>query len=243
MCGVVEDGVVPGYVGYEAGQSCVGDHFDWFVKGYVPPEYHRAAKEKGLNLHQYLTRLAGELKPGQSGVLALDWWNGNRSVLVDVDLTGMLLGCTLATKPEEIYRALIEATAFGTRAIIDAFHESGVPVNELFACGGIAEKNALLMQIYADVTNREIKIGGSPQAPALGSAMFGALAAGKAAGGFDSLGDAVAVMAKIKDITYKPIPENVGLYNSLYNEYKILHDYFGRGANDVMKRLKAMRGI
>jgi L-ribulokinase len=241
MCGVVEDGVVPGYVGYEAGQSCVGDHFQWFVQNCVPSEYKDAAAIAGQNIYDYLTAKAQKLSPGESGLLALDWWNGNRSVLVDVDLTGMLLGCTLATTPEEIYRALIEATAYGTRAIIEAFDQSGVPVKELFACGGIAEKSPLMMQIYADVTQQEIKIGGSPQAPALGSAMFGALAAGKARGGFDSINDAVTVMAKLKEVTYKPIPKNAEVYNKLYAEYTILHDYFGRGGNDVMKRLKALK--
>lgn len=241
MCGVVEDGVVPGYAGYEAGQSCVGDHFDWFIRNAVPAEYKQAAEAAGLNLHQYLTDKASRLAVGESGLLALDWWNGNRSVLVDVDLTGLLLGCTLATKPEEIYRALIEATAYGTRAIIDAFVESGVPVNELYACGGIAEKNALMMQIYADVTNRVIKIGGSPQAPALGSAMFGALAAGRARGGFDTIHEAVSVMAKVKPVAYTPNLDHVQAYDKLYAEYKKLHDYFGRGENDVMKRLKEIK--
>ena len=241
MCGVVEDGVIPGFAGYEAGQSCVGDHFDWFVKNCVPDEYKKAADAAGQDLHQYLTEKAEKLSVGESGLLALDWWNGNRSVLVDVDLTGMIVGCTLATKPEEIYRALIEATAYGTRAIIEAFGESGVPVKELFACGGIAEKNKMMMQIYSDVTNRPISIGGSSQAPALGSAMFGALAAGKARGGFDSINEAVAAMAKIKDKKYFPNPANAGVYDKLYTEYKTLHDYFGRGANDVMKRLKALK--
>jgi L-ribulokinase len=242
MCGVVEDGVVPGFAGYEAGQSCVGDHFDWFIKNCLPWEYKQAADAEGKGLHQYLTEKASKLRPGESGLLALDWWNGNRSVLVDVDLTGMLLGCTLATKPEEIYRALIEATAYGTRAIIETFGGAGVPVKELFACGGIAEKNELMMQIYADVTDMPIKIGGSAQAPALGSAMFGAIAAGKKNGGFDTVNEAVAAMAKVKEKGYAPIAANVEVYDKLYSEYKTLHDYFGRGANDVMKRLKAMRG-
>ena len=173
--------------------------------------------------------------------MALDWWNGNRSVLVDVDLTGMIAGMSLITKPEEIYRALIEATAFGTRMIIETFEENGVPVNEFYAAGGIAEKNAFVMQIYADVIKREIRISGSPQAPALGSAMFGAVAAGKADGGFDTIMDAARVMAKVKEQTYRPIGENTAIYDRLFAEYRILHDYFGRGANDVMKRLKAIR--
>lgn len=241
MCGVVQDGVIPGYYGYEAGQSCVGDHFEWFVKNSVPASYTFEAEEKGVNIHELLTEKASKLKTGESGLLALDWWNGNRSVLVDVDLTGMMLGCTLLTKPEEMYRALIEATAYGTRMIIDTFKENGVPIKELYAAGGIAEKNRLMMQIYSDVTNMEIRISASPQAPALGSAMFASLAAGKEKGGYDSIVDAAKHMSKVKKEYYKPIPENVEAYNKLYAEYKKLHDYFGRGDNDVMKRLKKIK--
>jgi len=241
MCGVVEDGVIPGYFGYEAGQSCVGDHFEWFAENCVPAEYTREAEEKGTSIHTLLTEKAGKLTVGESGLVALDWWNGNRSVLVDADLTGVLLGCTLSTKPEHIYRALIEATAYGTRMIVDTFNESGVPITALYAAGGIAEKNSLMMQIYADVTNMEIRISASPQAPALGSAMFAALAAGKENGGYDSILEAANHMAKVRADYYKPIPENVEVYNKLYAEYKILHDYFGRGINDVMKRLKNIK--
>lgn len=241
MCGVVEDGIIEGFFGYEAGQSCVGDHFQWFVENCTPAEYKAEADAAGIDLHTLLTEKAAKLKPGESGLVALDWWNGNRSVLVDVDLTGMIAGMSLITKPEEIYRALIEATAFGTRMIIETFEENGVPVNEFYAAGGIAEKNAFVMQIYADVIKREIRISGSPQAPALGSAMFGAVAAGKADGGFDTIMDAARVMAKVKEQTYRPIGENTAIYDRLFAEYRILHDYFGRGANDVMKRLKAIR--
>ncbi len=241
MCGVVEDGIIEGFFGYEAGQSCVGDHFQWFVENCTPSDYKAEADRRGIDMHALLTEKASALKPGESGLVALDWWNGNRSVLVDVDLTGMILGMTLTTKPEEIYRALIEATAYGTRMIIDTFEENGVPVNEFYAAGGIPEKNPFVMQIYADVINREIKISGSPQAPALGSAMFGAVAAGKKAGGFDTIQEAAAVMAKVKDYTYKPVPVNADAYKKLYAEYRLLHDYFGRGANDVMKRLKDIK--
>ncbi|MBM7582932.1 L-ribulokinase [Caldicoprobacter guelmensis] len=241
ICGVVEDGIIPGYMGYEAGQSCVGDHFEWFVKNCVPPAYVQEAKERGISVYKLLAEKAQKLAVGESGLVALDWWNGNRSVLVDVDLTGVIVGCTLLTKPEEIYRALIEATAYGTRMIIETFEEHGIPIYELYAAGGIAEKDPFMMQIYADVTNREIRISGSPQAPALGSAMFGAVAAGKERGGYDSIVEAAKVMAKVRDTVYRPIPENVRMYDRLYAEYKILHDYFGRGANDVMKRLKEIR--
>ncbi len=241
MCGVVEDGIIPGFFGYEAGQSCVGDHFAWFVENCVPVQYHTEAQQQGLNLHQLLEQKAARLKPGESGLLALDWWNGNRSVLVDVDLTGLLIGATLATKPEEIYRALIEATAYGTRIIIETFEQCGVAVNELVAAGGLPERNKLLMQIYSDVTGREIKIIGTPQSGGLGSAMHGAVAAGSALGGYDDIKQAAAKMAHLKDEMYKPNAENKRVYDRLYAEYVVLHDYFGRGANDVMKRLKRIK--
>jgi L-ribulokinase len=241
ICGYVEDGIIPGLFGYEAGQSCVGDHFAWFVENCVPAAYEREAEGRGISIHQLFEEKAARLEPGESGLLALDWWNGNRSVLVDVDLTGLLLGATLATKPEEIYRALIEATAYGTRVIVEAFEKNGVPVKELVACGGLPEKNRLLMQIYADVTGREMKVTASKQTPALGSAMFGAVAAGKAAGGYDSIFDAAGYMSHLKDEVYKPIPAHSKVYDRLFAEYLQLHDYFGRGANDVMKRLKKIK--
>lgn len=241
MCGVVEDGIIPGYYGYEAGQSAVGDIFGWYVNEGVPDYIHSEAKQAGKNVHVFLEEKASSLKPGESGLLALDWWNGNRSVLVDTELSGLMIGYTLSTKPEEVYRALLEATAFGTRMIVDAFHHNGVPVNELYACGGLPQKNPLLMQIYADVTNRVIKIADSRQTPALGAAMFGAVAAGAENGGYDDIVGAAKYMGRIKDDMYKPIPENVEKYEKIYVEYKRLHDYFGRGENDVMKRLKALR--
>nr|WP_111703542.1 ribulokinase [Lederbergia lenta] len=241
MCGVVEDGVLPGYMGYEAGQSCVGDHFEWFIENCVPASYYEEAKEKDLNIHVLLTEKASKLQVGESGLLALDWWNGNRSTLVDADLTGVLIGSTLLTKPEEIYRALIEATAYGTRIIVEAFQDNGVPVDEVYACGGIAEKNALMMQIYADVLDMEIKISASSQTPALGSAMFGAVAAGSDRGGFDNITEAAKVMGGVKEETYKPIAQNAKVYEQLYAEYEELYDYFGRGENDVMKTLKNIK--
>jgi len=160
---------------------------------------------------------------------------------VDVDLTGMLLGCTLATKPEEIYRALIEATAFGKRMIIETFQNSGVPIYDLYAAGGIPEKSGLIMQIFADVTNMEIKIAATPNSCSVGGAMFGAVAAGKIRGGYDSIFEAAKEMGRVKDKVYRPIPENAKIYDKLYAEYKILHDYFGRGENNVMKRLKKIK--
>jgi L-ribulokinase len=241
MCGYVEDGIIPGYFGYEAGQSCVGDHFAWFVENCVPAVYEREAQEREMDIHALLEEKAARVKVGESGLLALDWWNGNRSVLVDADLTGLLIGATLATKPEEIYRALIESTAYGARIIIETFQKNGVPIHELVACGGLPEKNKLLMQIYADVTGLSIKVSASSQTSALGSAMFGAVAAGKGLGGYDSIYEAAKVMAHLKDEMYVPNPENQEVYEKLYAEYVVLHDYFGRGANDVMKRLKAIK--
>jgi L-ribulokinase len=192
-------------------------------------------------LHRLLEKKAAQQKPGEHGLLALDWWNGNRSVLVDVDLTGMLLGATLATRAEEIYRALIEATAYGTRMIIDTFQENGVGVDEIVACGGLPERNRLLMQIYADVTGREIRVSASQQTAALGAAMFGAVAAGGAAGGYDSIVEAAQHMARLKDKVYQPLAEHTAVYDRIYAEYTRLHDYLGRGENDVLKRLKALR--
>jgi L-ribulokinase len=241
ICGYVEDGIIPGFFGYEAGQSCVGDHFAWFVDNCVPSAYEDQAKANGKDIYQLLESKAAGLRPGESGLIALDWWNGNRSVLVDVDLTGLLLGATLATKVEEMYRALIEATAYGTRVIVDAFEDNGVPIHELVACGGLPEKSPLLMQIYADVTGRPFKISASNQTPALGSAMFGAVAAGSQAGGYESIFGAAERMAHLKDKAYEPIAENQAVYGALFREYVALHDYFGRGANDVMKRLKRLR--
>lgn len=236
--GVVEDGILPGYFGYEAGQAAVGDIFDWFITNCIPASYEREAKQKGLNIYRLLEEKARKLRPTESGILALDWWNGNRSILNNADLSGLLLGCTLNTKPEDIYRALIEATAFGTRIIIETFQKNGLPIDELYACGGMPHKDKLLMQIYADVTGREIKVASSRQASALGAAMFGAIAAGSETGGYDSIEDAVTHMASIEKKTYLPIPENVKVYNQLFAEYKKLHDYFGRGDNQVMERLK-----
>ena len=201
----------------------------------------KEAEDRGINKHKLLREKAEKLRPGESGLLALDWWNGNRSCLVDVDLTGMMLGMTLLTKPEEIYRALIEATAYGTRMIIETFREYGVPVNEFYAAGGIAKKDPMTMQIYADILNLPIRIAGSDQGGALGSAIFGAVAAGKKNGGYDDVFEAAAKLGKVMDLTYVPIPENAKVYDKLFAEYKILHDYFGRGGNDVMKRLKSIK--
>jgi L-ribulokinase len=235
ICGIVDGSILPGYFGLEAGQSAVGDIFNWFVN-YIQP----GGQKEGS--HEALTEKAAKLKPGQSGLLALDWNNGNRTILVDQRLTGLLLGQTLHTKPEEIYRALIEATAFGALTIINRFEEYGVKVSEVINCGGIAEKNPLLMQIYADVTGREMKISRSAQSCALGACIAGAVVAGSKSGGYDSFADAQTAMCGIKDITYKPIAENHKVYQRLYVLYKQLHDAFGTqdwsgGLANVMKEL------
>jgi L-ribulokinase len=241
MCGVVEDGVVPGLYGFEAGQSAVGDIFAWFVESCVPPEEHEEAERRGLTVHSYLEHEAAKLLPGESGVLALDWWNGNRSVLVDAELGGLLVGMTLQTHAPEIYRALLEATAFGTRVIVDAFRSAGVAVERIVACGGLPERNRLLLQIYADVTGLEHAVAASKQTPALGAAMFGAVAAGAPAGGYDSIVEASRAMARPSSELYSPDPDASAVYERLYAEYMRLHDLFGRGGDDVMKNLRHIR--
>ncbi|MBO5110770.1 MAG: ribulokinase [Clostridia bacterium] len=241
MCGMVEGGILPGFFGYEAGQSCVGDHFAWFVDRFTPATYVSEAEARGIFPMQLMVEKAAALKPGESGILALDWWNGNRSVLVDAALSGLFLGMSLQTRPEEMFRALVEATAFGTRKIIETFRSNGVPVNELYAAGGISQKDPFTMQIYADVTGMEIRISGSKQAPALGSAIFAAAAAGEEAGGYADVFDAAKRMGKLSERIYRPCPENQTIYDRLYVEYDLLHEYFGRGENNVMKRLRALR--
>lgn len=237
ICGFVNHGILPGYFGYEAGQCCVGDGFDWFVKNCVPASYTEAARAAGTSIHAYLREKAAKLRIGESGLIALDWWNGNRSILNDSSLSGMILGLTLRTKPEEIYRALLEACAYGTRAIIDNFEKHGVAVTELYACGGIAIKDPLMMQIYSDATGKPIRIADSTQAPAVGAAIFGASAAGL----FPSLYDAAAAMGRVREDAYRPNPDAHAAYEKLYREYLTLHDYFGRGTNDVMRRLREFR--
>jgi L-ribulokinase len=236
MCGAVDGGIVDGLWGYEAGQSGVGDIFAWFTKYGVPPEYHQAAESAGLGIHEYLTELASQQAIGEHGLIALDWHSGNRSVLVDHELSGIVVGQTLATRPEDTYRALLEATAFGTRTIVDAFRDSGVPVKEFVVAGGLL-KNPLLMQIYADATNLQLSTIGSAQGPALGSAIHAAVAAGQ----YPNIREAASAMGSEPGEVYTPIPENVAAYEELFQEYKVLHDYFGRGNNDVMHRLKAIQ--
>ena len=234
ICGYVKDSTIPGLYTYEAGQACFGDGFDKFVKNFVPERYMIEAREKGVNIHKLLRDKASKLAVGESGLICLDWFNGNRSILVDDALSGVIVGLTLSTTPEEIYRSLIEAGAFGSRMIIENFVDHGIEINSLCAAGGIARKDEMLMQIYADVMNREIRVGGTTQAGALGSAIYAAVAGGA----YDNVVEAAEKMSKPDYKVYKPNIEAHEKYNKLYAEYKTLHDYFGRGGNDVMKRLR-----
>jgi L-ribulokinase len=236
MCGVVDGGIVSGLYGYEAGQSGVGDIFAWYVNNQVPGEYFEAAKAAGQSIHQYLTDLAAEEPVGAHGLIALDWHSGNRSVLVDHELSGLVIGATLTTRPEQVYRALLEATAFGTRKIVETFQQSGVPVTEFIVAGGLL-KNKFLMQAYSDITRLPLSTIDSDQGPALGSAIHAAVAAGA----YPSIREAAEVMGKSNRGVYQPNAERAEQYDRLYSEYQLLHDYFGRGANDVMKRLKAFK--
>jgi L-ribulokinase len=225
-----------GFYGYEAGQSGVGDIFAWYVKNQVPGRYYDEAKAAGKSIHQYLTDLAFEEPVGAHGLVALDWHNGNRSVLVDTALSGIIVGQTLATRAEQGYRALLEATAFGTRTIVETFVASGVPVTEFVVAGGLL-KNKALMQMYSDVLRLPLSTIASDQGPALGSAIHAAVAAGA----YASVADAGNAMGRVERGAYHPNPEASDAYDELFAEYRLLHDYFGRGANDVMKRLKALR--
>jgi L-ribulokinase len=236
MCGVVDGGIVAGKWGYEAGQSGVGDIFAWYVAQGVPAEYTERAALRGISVHDLMTELAAEIPVGGPGLVALDWWSGNRSVLVDHHLSGVIVGLTLATRPPEIYRALLESTAFGTRTIIDAFDRSGVPVTELVIAGGLL-KNAFLMQMYADVTGRPLSLIGSEQGPALGAAIHAAVAAGE----YPDVPTAAEAMGRVERNVYRPGPAAAAAYGALYAEYTRLHDYFGRGENKVMHRLRDIR--
>ena len=236
MCGVVDGGIVAGLWGYEAGQSGVGDIFAWFTRNGVPGEFAAEARRRGVSLPQLLDEKAADAPPGAHGLIALDWENGNRSVLVDAGLSGAIVGLTLATTAPEIYRALLEATAFGTRLIIETFKTSGVPVTELVVAGGLT-KSAPLMQIYADVTRRPLSVIGSEQGPALGSAIHAAVAAGA----YPDVPAAASAMGRVNRDVYRPDAAHSDVYDELYAEYVRLHDYFGRGANEVMYRLRAIR--
>lgn len=236
ICGIVKDGFISGYYGYEAGQCCFGDHFDWVVKNCMTEEYIAEAKEKGISKHKLLREKAQKQKPGEHGLLALDWWGGSRSDLMDSELSGLILGMTLTTKPEDIYRALIEANAYGSRVIVDMFAKADVKINEVYAGGGIAKKDPFMMQIFADVLNMPIHIVESEQAGALGSAMFGAVAGGY----FANLDEAAKVMVKPSEKTYLPIKENSDIYDVIFEEYVKLHDYFAV-KDSVIKNMRKIK--
>jgi len=236
ICGYVQDGVVPGCCTYEAGQSCVGDGFAWFVENCVPESYAVEAREQGISVHKLLRQKAERLAPGESGLVALDWLNGNRSVLNQANLSGVILGLTLHTKPEEIYRALLEATAFGSRVILEQFEQNGLAVHEIRAAGGIARKDPLMMQIYADVLGRPIRIADTTQAGALGSAMYAAAAAGV----YSSVKEAAKELAAPCTVSYLPNVDNRARYEKLYQAYIALHDHFGCGGSDVMMQLRGL---
>ena len=236
MCGVVDGGIVSGLHGYEAGQSGVGDIFAWYVKNQVPARYYDAAAAAGLSIHEHLTELIQDQPVGGHGLVALDWHSGNRSVLVDHELSGLVVGTTLTTRTEEVYRALFEATAFGTRTIVETFNTAGVPVTEFIVAGGLL-KNAFLMQTYCDILRLPISTIASDQGPALGSAIHAAVAAGA----YPDVRAAGQVMGKLNKNVYTPNETAAAAYDELFAEYSLLHDYFGRGSNDVMHRLKAMK--
>lgn len=231
------DTYYPGLWGYGSGQASVGDGFQWFADNCVPPAYHRAAQEAGLPLQSYLTEKASTLAIGESGLIALDWYNGNKSPLGNMRLSAMLLGLTLQTRPEHIYRAQLEATAFGARSVLEAYRTADVPVNEIFACGGISGKNPLMMQIHADVLGLPIHVSRCTQAPALGAAIYAAAAAGV----HHDIFAAVEAMRSRDTITYTPDPAHAAAYEPLYQEYATLAAYFGRGENRVMERMADMR--
>ena len=236
MCGVVDGGIVSGLYGYEAGQSGVGDIFAWYVNTQVPERYFAAADAAGQSIHQYLTDLAAREPVGAHGLIALDWHSGNRSVLVDHELSGLVVGTTLTTRTEEIYRALLEATAFGARTIVETFNDSGVPVTEFIVAGGLL-KNAFLMQTYSDILRLPISTIASEQGPALGSAIHAAVAAGA----YADVRAAGQAMGKLNKNVYTPNEQSAAAYDLLFEEYALLHDYFGRGANEVMHRLKSLK--
>jgi L-ribulokinase len=236
MCGVVDGGILAGSFGYEAGQSGVGDIFAWYVDTQVPEQYFTAALAAGQSIHDHLTTLAFAEPPGAHGMVALDWVNGNRSVLVDASLSGVLVGQTLSTRADQVYRALMEATAFGSRMIVETFGAAGVPVREFVVAGGLL-RNRPLMQLYADVLRMPISIIGSEQGPALGAAIHAAVAADV----YRDVRAASEIMGRVERAVYTPDPVAAAVYDQIYAEYRLLHDHFGRGGNDVMRRLKKLR--
>lgn len=241
FCGICPDSAIPGYYGYEAGQACMGDHFSWFMENCLPASYHEEAKRQNMSVFRWMDEKAGGLKPGSSGVIALDWWNGCRSVLMDSGLGGCLLGMTLQTRPEEIYRALMEGIAFGKRMIIEQMETAGVRCRHLYATGGVAEKNPLIMQIMADVLGREIRIPAIANGSCMGSAMYGAVAAGKKGGGYDAIEEAVEAMGPSVGKRYTPNQSASAAYAPLFEMYREMYFYLGKESR-ILKQLAVLRG-
>ncbi len=241
ICGVVSGGTYPGSYGYEAGQSAVGDIYEWFVNNLVDSKMELEAAEAGESVFDCLTRKALKLRVGESGLVALDWWNGNRCILGSSQLSGLIMGMTLSTRPEEVYRALVEATAYGARTIIENFENNGVPVEKIYACGGLSRKSPLVMQIFADVLGREICVSNRTQAAAYGAAMHAMVALGGEKGGYDSIEQAVAHLAPPMAKCWKPIRENHEKYNALFDIYTQLHELFGKENPQWMRKLKELK--
>ncbi|MEN1967882.1 ribulokinase [Lentibacillus sp. N15] len=237
ISGIVKDAIVPGFYAYESGQSAVGDLFGWYANQ-VPFSFADEANKLQISVFDLLEKKAQQKKPGESGLIALDWHNGNRSILSDSDLTGLIVGLTLTSQPEDIYRAYMEATAFGAKIIVKNYEEGGIQINDILACGGLPQRNECLMQIYADVLNHSINVFSTEYAPAIGAAMLGATAAGKSSGGFDNVHDAVKQMQQPVLKTYHPIKKHVQIYEELFNIYKQLHNHFGY--ENIMKKLKSV---
>ncbi|KAF0822212.1 ribulokinase [Cytobacillus firmus] len=246
ISGVVEDGILPGYYAYEAGQSAGGDSLAWFINHCIPDSLAKEAESAGISLYQLMEEKASRLMPGEHGLVALDWWNGNR-LLKDPNLTGTIVGLTLGTKPEHIYRALLESLAFGARKILQTFGESGISIEDLYACGGLAEKNKLLMQLFADITGRNVHVVTVPNTCAMGAAVLGAVAAGKERGGWDSISEAINEMLHYDSELYKPNAEYRNIYNQLFEVYEQLHQAFSQENSpvktliDIQKNLDAKK--
>lgn len=241
ICGVVKDGVLPGYYGYEAGQPAVGDIYEWFINNFVSSECIEEANEKDVSVFSVMDKKAEKLRPGESGLLALDWWNGNRSMLNNSNLSGVILGLTLSTTPESVYRALIESTAFGTRNIIESMEKHGVKIEHIYACGGLSRKSSFVMQTFCDVLGREIAVTGITQTTAYGAAIYGMVAAGKDRGGFDTFSEATQKLCGNPSKIFIPDMENHRVYEMLFEKYMFLNDLFGIEHKEIMTSLKELR--
>lgn len=240
--GVVKDGILPGYYGYEAGQPAVGDIYDWFITNFATDECYHEASERNISPFRVMDERASKLRSGQSGLLALDWWNGNRSMLNNSNLTGVILGFTLNTKQEELYRAIIEATAFGTRNVIESMENQGLRIEHIYACGGLSRKSRLVMQIFADVLGREIITTSVEQTTAFGAAMYGMVAAGSERGGFDTFEELSERFKPVIRERFIPDSEEHRVYDNLFSYYKRTADYFGKDNLDIMESMKKIRG-